>query len=265
MTVNYIGRFAPFFHFIGYTVVVAKYVLILSCVALIVYPLPTLWRELHAVQYTKTSDVDEIVGFAEIIGKLHDVKDLRDLPESLSVIYDDTLYTDYIRGRILGPKNYVRAVFSAKTARYDNRFSVKMVEEPYPAPIDPKPYLKSIMSDDVYRSWVEELEFLLEGSGCYRGFWRDLRQHVNVVKDWYQQEDNVKKIESFIADEQYAHSKQGRHFREFFEMFIESDNLREVELCCKGLDKGAFYCMSGAALPKGGIYDTWKYQYGGEL
>ena len=245
--------------------VIGKYVLILSCVALIAYPVPMLWKELYAAKYTKTSDVDEIVGLVEIVDNLNNVRDLRDLPESLSVIYDDTLYTDYVRGKIVGPNGYVRAVFAGKTASYDNRFGTKMLDEPYLAPIDPKPYLKSIMSDDVYSSWVGDLESLLEGTGCYCGFWRDLRQHVNVVKDWYQQEDNVKKIESFIADEQYAHSKQGQRFREFFEMFIESDNLREVELCCKGLDKGAFYCMSVAGLPKGGIYETWKYQYGKEL
>ena len=241
-------------------------------VALITYILSTTWRESYAIEYTKTFDVDktlgpiEIVGFAEIMDNLHDVYDLDDLPESLSVIYGGRPHKDLVVGKILGPNNYVRATFLATIARYDKWFQVKILEEPYPIPtyIDPIPYLQSIMIGDVYYVLAVELRHLLKGSGCYKGYWIYLRGYVNTVKDWYQRGNNMQRMKPFVVGE-YANSKCGRYFREFLEMFIESDNLDEVEACCKRMDKGWRYCESSNSLPRGGVYSVWKDQYKTEL
>ena len=239
--------------------IMAKYILIISCMILIIYSLPALWRKFYTVEYMKTSDIREITD------NLHHLMDLYFLPKPLSVVYDDTPRAEFITGVIVGPSGYVRATFSA--ARFglrEHELGVSVLEQPYPAPIDPRPYLKSIMSYPVYRSWVGELEFLLEGAGCPEGYWRLLRPHVNVIKDWYQEEDNAKKIKSFVTGK-YANTKQGWRFREFLEMFIESDNLNEVEACCKGFYKHANWCTSWTPLIKGGIYGAWRSQYKLEL
>jgi len=197
---------------------------------------------------------------AELVEQLNKPSDLYNLPEGWNLSPEERAYSDHLSGTISGPdgKKYLR--YNGKTASYDSYLDVSMLDEPEETTNqedlekEALQYLKKTMSTEIYDRYHVQLDSLLHGDMCARGYGSSLRAQVSPTMEWYMQ--NKTSMQIFL-DGEYKETTEGKHFQQFLEMFSNQSNYRMVEEICTNSDAGVAAAMTGG-LRNGGIYETWK-------
>jgi hypothetical protein len=124
--------------------------------------------------------------------------------------------------------------------------------------------LEALMGSKVFNRFYYQLAGLLFGDMCSRGYASDLPHQVDIVMEWYQQDDNASRLTAHFADP--VNQDYRSHYNAFKEMFI--DNNDTIWAAYLGMQSNQTFLIMMASLSgrsdaiiqhlDRGLYGRWK-------
>jgi len=124
--------------------------------------------------------------------------------------------------------------------------------------------LETLMGEEVFNRFYIQLNGLLFGDSCSRGYTSYIPRQVSDTLVWLNKDDNTAKVEAFFAEPENQSTKMHDYYNAFKDMFIDHNEMNWIVYLGMKQDQGATImmgAMSGTDVNKHltrGLYGIWK-------